>query len=150
MPSSERPTAVLTRRPDGVQVTPRHLDPTRQGALLQRSHDQAAAPPCFATLNLISGDLRVDATDEFAVIPPWLVAGGLALRWPVATLPADGANALLDRLAPHAQRLLGRVIPPQPGMPAPVGVLFGEGAAVAVDLIQRICAATYDDPTRLR
>lgn len=55
---------------------------------------------CFVWLNLTTGELEVRATDEFAASPPWLVAVCWTLRWPVAPLPADRANKLMDEIAP--------------------------------------------------
>ncbi|MFD7614106.1 hypothetical protein [Streptomyces sp. NPDC059828] len=107
--------------------------------------EQAA---CYVWLNLTTGELSVAATDEFADSPPWLVATCWMLRWPIAPLPADRANKLLDEIAPHTQRLIDATSTELPDRKRPGTVLY-YGAGPALDAIQRRCAATWTDPDRL-
>ncbi|MEV0875907.1 hypothetical protein AB0I86_32725 [Streptomyces sp. NPDC049950] len=104
---------------------------------------------CFVWLNLTTGMLEIRATDDdFAVSSPWLVAVCWMLRWPVAPLPADRANKLMDEIAPHAQHLIEATSTELPDRERPGTVLY-YGAGPALDAIQRCCAATWTDPDRL-
>ncbi|WP_432158047.1 hypothetical protein [Streptomyces sp. bgisy153] len=103
---------------------------------------------CYVWLNLVTGELAVRSTDEFADNPPWLVAVCWTLRWPVAPLPADRANKLMDDIAPHAQHLINATSTELPDQERPGTVLY-YGAGPALDAIQRRCAATWTDPDRL-
>ncbi|WP_329287746.1 hypothetical protein [Streptomyces sp. NBC_00691] len=98
--------------------------------------------PAFVMLDLASGTLRAHVAD--GAKPPVLVGVMFFLRWPIAPVTNDRANALLDEIAPRAATLVNRVDTRAPG-----GVLFPPGAGNAVDRIQMACAATWDDPARL-
>ncbi|WP_433109272.1 hypothetical protein [Streptomyces sp. CA-250714] len=103
---------------------------------------------CYVWLKLTTAELSVAATDESADSLPWAVAAGWTLRWPIAPLPADGANKLLDEITPHAQRLIDATSTELPDQKRPGTVLY-YGAGPALDAIQRRCAATWTDPDRL-
>ncbi|MFJ3481681.1 hypothetical protein [Streptomyces microflavus] len=98
--------------------------------------------PAFVVLDLANGTLRAHVAE--GAKPPVLVGVMFFLRWPIAPVTNDRANALLDEIAPRAAALVNRVDTHAPG-----GVLFPPGAGSAVDRIQMACAATWDDPARL-
>jgi hypothetical protein len=121
--------------PDPRRVArPRPSEPLRQ-----RDPDAPRVRdlPCWVTLDLRTGNLWAHWTAD-TVVPP-AVAAGWSLRWPIAPV-ADG-DALLRRLAPHAQVLLDHTeaLPPE----ADGGLLLRGPAARALDAIARRCAATY-------
>lgn len=109
--------------------------------------DEAPAPgdgrAWFVTLELTTGTLAI--THDAGEGVPWLVSALWALRWPIAGLPTDRANKLLDTLAPDAQRLVDSARTGLPDGRRP-GAVFHGGAGLAIDAITRRCAATWTDP----
>lgn len=96
----------------------------------------------FVVLDMQHGILRAHVTERAK--PPALVGALYFLRWPIAPVTNDRANALLEEIAPRAATLVQRV-----NLRAGGGVLFPTGAGSAIDCIQMACAATWDDPARL-
>lgn len=96
----------------------------------------------FVTLNAVSGTLRTHVAGGKK--PPAVVGVLYVLRWPIAPVTNDRANALLNEIAPRAAAVVQRI-----NLEAPGGVLFPTGLGTALDRIQVACAATWDDPARL-
>ncbi|MGW4954557.1 hypothetical protein [Streptomyces parvulus] len=97
----------------------------------------------FVTLDLANATLRAHVAP--GAKPPVLVGAFFMMRWPIAPVSNDRANALLDEIAPRAATLAARA-----QLRAPGGVLFPTGTGTAIDRIQMACAATWDDPARLK
>lgn len=96
----------------------------------------------FVTLNAVSGTLRTHMAGGKK--PPTVVSVLYVLRWPIAPITNDRANALLNEIVPRAAAVVQRI-----DLQAPGGVLFPTGLGTALDRIQVACAATWDDPARL-
>lgn len=96
----------------------------------------------FVTLNAVNGSLRTHVAGGKK--PPAVVGVLYVLRWPIAPVTNDRANALLKEIAPRAAAVVQRI-----NLQAPGGVLFPTGLGTALDRIQMACAATWDDPARL-
>lgn len=67
---------------------------------------QTSAQPCYVELDCESATLRAAYNPEIGNGIPFAVHHGRTLRWSIAALTADVANALLDELAPLAQRVV--------------------------------------------
>jgi hypothetical protein len=96
----------------------------------------------FVVLDMQNGTLRAHVSERAK--PPALVGALYFLRWPIAPVTNDRANALLEEITPRAATLIQRV-----NLRAGGGVLFPTGVGSAIDRIQIACAATWDDPARL-
>ncbi|WP_432017668.1 hypothetical protein [Streptomyces hydrogenans] len=101
--------------------------------------DLSEGAAAFVSLDLIAGALRAYSTTEYATVAPALVAACWSMRWPIAPIPNDRANALLDAITPHARELTGNAIT----RTGELGVQFIRGAGQSIDAIQRLCAATW-------
>lgn len=106
--------------------------------------DLADGLAAFVLLDLVYGTLRAYSADEYAKVPPPLVGASFHMRWPIARLPNDRANELLNKIAPGAEALVKRS-----NTHGEAGVILKPGAGTAIDAIQRACAETWTDPTRL-
>ncbi|MGW6569968.1 hypothetical protein [Streptomyces sp. NPDC054975] len=104
--------------------------------------DLSEGAAAFVSLDLISGTLRAYAAEEYATVAPALVAACWHMRWPIAPIPNDRANALLGDIAPHARELLTNSLT----RTGELGVQFIRGAGQSIDAIQRLCATTWADP----
>ena len=104
--------------------------------------------PAYIALDLVDGELYADyrATDG----TPGRVWLGQVRTWSIPPLVADAANALLERIAPLAQRILdGSSIEVDPRTGDPVGVLDDDAAEAEreiAEIIQRWCE---DQPHRV-
>ncbi len=68
---------------------------------------QTQRQPCHVELDLRGdGKLTAEADPEIGGAYPMAVAHGLVLRWTIPCLRGDKANALLQQLAPLAQRVV--------------------------------------------
>ncbi|MFE2936794.1 hypothetical protein [Streptomyces sp. NPDC059278] len=119
-----------------------HCEYLAPGGMDLRDAFSGEGRPVFVVLDLANGTLRAHVAERAK--PPVLVGVMFFLRWPIAPVANDRANALLDEIAPRAAALVKRVDTRAPG-----GVLFPPGAGSAFDRIQMACAATWDDPARL-
>ncbi|MBQ0890840.1 hypothetical protein KBZ94_38990 [Streptomyces sp. RM72] len=96
----------------------------------------------FVTLDVVNGTLHTYMAEGKK--PPALAGALYVLRWPIAPVTNDRANALLNEIAPRASSVVQRI-----DLRAPGGVLFPAGLGAALDRIQMACAATWDDPARI-
>ncbi|WP_194838894.1 hypothetical protein [Nocardia sp. XZ_19_369] len=85
-------------------VTP--VDTATPTTLYCRYSTEQAPQPCHVSLDLESGNLTADYNSEPGSALPESVYHQRTLWWSIPCLTADGANELLDALAPLAARVL--------------------------------------------
>lgn len=101
-------------------------DPT---VLFEREPTSDSPRPCVITLDLASGSLSI-YIDSDSLPAPVVRAGVLEVPLPHGCVPTPaGANTLLQRIAPDAQRVLDAATPPEPG-DDPVTALTGRAAEI--------------------
>lgn len=61
--------------------------------------------PCYVELDTETGDLRASYDANIGRGVPVRVFNGIVRRWRIAALKADAANALLEEIAPLAERV---------------------------------------------
>lgn len=91
---------------DTVTVNPIKLDENDPTALYCHYQGEYEAQSCYLTLDLESGDLTAEYNPEIGNGIPARQYHGVVLIWSIPTLTAEAANALIDRTAEVAQRIL--------------------------------------------
>jgi len=112
---------------------------------------QSSTQPTYVEFDQSTGDLRATYNPEIGNAVPADVWSGQVLRFGIPPLKIKTANALLQRIAPVAQRVLDGVID--------ASTLVGEweptytkDAEAAIGEIEALCAPTYgwDESERLQ
>ncbi|MCX5426086.1 hypothetical protein [Streptomyces sp. NBC_00078] len=107
-----------------------------------RSHgegDVSDSLPAYVSVDMVHGSIRVYSADEYARTTPVLVGCFWHMRWPIPPIGNSAINALIDRLAPHAENLFKMCSVRD----EPLGVILYAGAGTSVDLIQQECADVW-------
>lgn len=81
-----------------------HISPV--DALHHRYHGQSERQDCYIELDCQDGELTADYNAEIGNAVPMAVHHGHVRRYTIPCLKADAANALLDKIAPLAQRIV--------------------------------------------
>lgn len=107
--------------------------------LFHRYPRETSPQPCYVELDT-RGEGKLSASYD-AIIGsgvPMAVWNGVVLRWKIPALKAEAANALLDEIAPLAERIVDGAEVVWDGNNH-VGRLTTEDARIAYDAIERLC-----------
>lgn len=78
---------------------------TRDDELYRRYDGREKPQPCHLDLDLDLGNFGAEYNPEVGNAVPMAVHNGRELWYPIPCLTADAANALMDRVAPLADRI---------------------------------------------
>lgn len=114
--------------------------------LHHRYHGQTSACPAHVELDCETGALSA-SVDYDPSATPMRCWHRLAIRWTVATLTADAANALLSEVEPLAQRVVDGYTREWDGQNF-VG-RYTDDAREAIEAIEALCTAAGDDESNV-
>jgi len=104
---------------------------------------QTVQQPCYVELDCCSGTLTANYNAEIGNGVPFSVYHGHDQRWGIPCLAAEDANALLEGLAPLAQRVLDGYDSGWDGNN--IVATFTDDAKAAIDEIEHLCTNAFGD-----
>lgn len=112
--------------------------------LYHRYPGQTAAQPCYVALDARNGgNLTAHYDSEVGNARPFSVHHGHVTRWSIPALKAAAANALLEKIKPHAERVCSGYEPEWDGQNIVAG--YTSDAQAATEAIEELCESVAPD-----